>query len=115
MKKSLLKNFLNYVSYDTISSPTSGTHPSTAHQFELAKELISELEELGCKNVYLSDKCYCYAEIEATKTCYPTIGLMAHVDTAPDMSGKNVKPQVIEDYDGEDIILNKELEEFQKS
>ena len=115
MKKSLLTNFLKYVSYDTISSPTSGTHPSTAHQFDLAKELIKQLEELGCKNVYLSDKCYCYAEIDATDKGYPTIGLMAHVDTAPDMSGANVKPQVIEAYDGADIILNKELNIIMKA
>ena len=109
MKQSLLKNFLNYVSYDTISSPTSGLHPSTAHQFALAKELIEELNELGCKDVYLSDKCYCYATLDATDATFPTIGLMAHMDTAPDMSGKDVKPQVIENYDGGDIVLNKEL------
>ena len=109
MKQSLLKNFLNYVSYDTISSPTSGLHPSTAHQFALAKELIEELNELGCRDVYLSDKCYCYATVDATDPAFPTIGLMAHMDTAPDMSGKDVKPQVIENYDGGDIVLNKEL------
>ncbi|MBO7536555.1 MAG: peptidase T, partial [Bacilli bacterium] len=71
MRKSLLKNFLNYVSYDTISSPTSGLHPSTAHQFALAKELIEELNELGCKDVYLSDKCYCYATVDATDSSFP--------------------------------------------
>ena len=109
MKDNLLKNFLNYVSFDTISSPTSGLHPSTAHQFDLARALKEELLNLGCQNVYLSDKCYCYGEIEANDASKPTIGLMAHVDTAPDMSGANVKPKVITSYDGGDITLNAKL------
>lgn len=109
MKENLLKNFLKYVSYDTISDPLSGLHPSTTHQFNLAKELIKELEELGCINVYLSDKCYCYGEIDANEANHPTIGLMAHMDTAPDMSGANVVPRVIENYDGNDIVLNEDL------
>ena len=109
MNNNLLNNFLIYVSYDTISDPTSRLHPSTAHQFELAKELIKELGDLGCANVYLSDKCYCYAEIDANAEGYPVIGLMAHLDTSPDMSGKDVKPRIIEAYDGGDIVLNEEL------
>lgn len=109
MENSLLKNFLDYVSYDTISDPTSGLHPSTSHQFALAKELIKQLTELGCEDVYLSDKCYCYATIPANAQGYKTIGLMAHVDTSPDMSDTNVKPQIIYNYDGGDIVLNKEL------
>ena len=105
----LLNDFLKYVSYDTISDPTSGLHPSTDHQFALAKVLLTQLKELGCTDCFLSDKCYCYATILENCSGYPTIGLMAHMDTAPDMSGKDVKPRIIYNYDGSDIILNEEL------
>ena len=105
----LLNDFLKYVSYDTISDPTSGLHPSTEHQFALAKVLLMQLKELGCSDCFLSDKCYCYATILENCPNFPTIGLMAHMDTAPDMSGKDVKPRIIYNYDGEDIVLNEEL------
>lgn len=105
--KSVKYKFLKYIGFDTKSDPNSDTNPSTVKQFELAKELERELENLGLKNIKLSDKCYLYATLPANSDKkMPTIGFIAHMDTAPDTSGENVKPSIIEDYNGEDIILN---------
>ncbi len=107
--KEIKYKFLKYISFDTRSDPESDTNPSSVKQFELAKELERELEELGLKNIKLTDKCYLYASLPAnTKKKLPAVGFIAHIDTSPDASGADIKPQIIENYDGKDIILNKE-------
>ena len=103
----ILPRFLNYVSYWTTSQESAGTTPSTSRQFDLARVLEQELISLGVKDVVLDEFCYVYGYLPATEG-YPSrksIGLISHMDTAPDMSGKDVKPNIIENYDGTDIIL----------
>lgn len=101
------ERFLNYVSYWTTSDEESTTTPSTSRQFELGKVLEQELIQLGLQQVTLDDKCYVYGLLPATAGYEnkKAIGLIAHMDTAPDMSGENVRPQIISDYDGTDILL----------
>lgn len=106
----VVEKFLKYVSFDTQASDTSGTNPSSAGQIVLAKEIVKELEEMGMKNVSLDDNGYIIAELPSnTDKNVKTIGFISHMDTAPDYSGKDVKPQFVENYDGGDIVLNKEL------
>lgn len=106
----VVEKFLKYVSFDTQASLTSGTHPSSSGQIVLAKEIVKELEEMGMKNVSLDDNGYIMAELPSnTDKKVKTIGFISHMDTAPDYSGKDVKPQFVENYDGGDIVLNKEL------
>lgn len=102
----LVERFLKYVKFDTESSETSGTHPSSEGQRVLAEELKKELEELGAKDVYLSALSYLYATIPATpgRESEPSLGFLAHLDTSPDASGKNVKPSIIM-RDGKEIIV----------
>ncbi|PKM77974.1 MAG: peptidase T [Firmicutes bacterium HGW-Firmicutes-15] len=103
----LLDRFLRYVKIDTQSNEDSTTHPSTHGQMELAKILETELQELGLSNIALSEKGYLMAELPANvDKKLPTIGFIAHLDTSPDVSGKDVKPQLFLDYDGNDLILN---------
>lgn len=101
------ERFLKYVSYWTTSDDENNHIPSSERQFELAKVLEKELNELGLEKVILTDHCYVYGLLPATKGYEYTkaIGFIAHMDTAPDYSGKDVKPQVIENYDGKDILL----------
>ena len=101
------ERLLKYVKFNTQSSDTSGAHPSTERQFELAKALRDELISLGCSDVYLDDKCYLYAKLPATKgyESKTKIGFIAHMDTAPDFSGDGVNPVIHENYNGEAISL----------
>ena len=103
-----LERFLNYVKIDTQSDPNSETAPSSMNQFDLANLLVKELKELGVDNVELSKECVVYAWLEANVEGVDPIGLIAHMDTASDASGKNVKPKVVH-FNGEDIVLNEEL------
>lgn len=106
----VLERFIKYVQYDTQSEDGKDCLPSTEKQWALAKELVCELKEIGARDVVLSDQCYVYATIPATvQSEVPVIGFIAHMDTATEMSGRNVRPRVIKDYDGSDIILNEEL------
>ncbi len=106
--KNVKYKFLKYISFETTSNPASKTHPSTVQQFELAKELEHDCENLGLKNIKLTDKCYLYATLPANSDQeLPTIGFIAHLDTSPDANGRNVKALIHENYDGEDILLNK--------
>ncbi len=101
------ERLLNYVTVDTPSDPSSETVPSSGCQFELAQKLVRELKELGVENAQVDEKCYVYASIPATEgyeNC-KRLGFIAHMDTAPDFNGNGVKPQVIEKYDGEDVVL----------
>lgn len=108
MKAKLKERFLKYVKIDTKSDMKSNTCPSTDKQFNLAKVLVEELKAIGMDSVELDDNGYIYATLEATTDQGKTIGFIAHMDTAPSFSGKNVTPQIVESYDGTDIVLNRE-------
>ena len=105
----VVERFLRYVKYDTQSDDESRTTPSTVGQLVFARALKEELEEIGLTEVSLDENGYLMATLESNLEegrKAPTIGFIAHMDTSPDMSGKNVKPQLIKNYDGNDIILN---------
>jgi len=109
MKDKVVEKFLRYISIDTQSDDSSSATPSTAKQLDLAKLLYEELNSLGLKDISLDDKGYVMATLPSNiDKKVPIIGFIAHMDTSPDMSGKDIKPQRIENYDGGDIILNKE-------
>ena len=101
------ERFLNYVSYWTTSDEESTAHPSTARQFDLGKVLEQELKDLGLTKVVLTENCYVYGLLPATSGMEnaKAVGFIAHMDTAPDYSGEHVKPQIIENYNGEDVVL----------
>lgn len=102
----LIERFLKYVSFDTQSNEESGVTPSTPGQMVFAKFLKEELESLGLEEVTLDENGYLFATLPAnTDKPVPTIGFIAHMDTSPDMSGKEVKPRIVPDYDGSDITL----------
>lgn len=107
----LKERFLKYVSYDTQSSEESTTFPSTDKQKVLLEALRDEMNALGMTEVTMDRYGYVMGSIPATPGCEkaPVIGFIAHVDTSPDMSGKDVKPRVIDEYDGGDIVLNGQL------
>lgn len=107
----VIEKFLRYVQIDTQSSETSDTFPSTEKQKNLARILYQELVDLGASDCYMHpEHAYVYAKIPATDggACQKTLGFIAHMDTSPDSSGTNVKPRIIENYDGKDILLNME-------
>lgn len=105
----VVERFLNYVKYDTKSDEESNTVPTTKGQLELAKVIAEELKAIGLSNVILDDNGYVYATLPANvEKNIPTIGFIAHMDTSPDMSGTNVNLQLVDNYDGKDIILNQE-------
>ena len=101
------ERLLSYVKVFTPSSEETGTSPSTQYQFDLARLLVQELKELGVKDADVDEHCYVYGHIPATRgyESRQKLGFIAHMDTAPDFSGKDVKPQIIPDYDGGDILL----------
>ena len=102
----LVNRFLKYVSFDTQSDENSGVTPSTSGQLEFANYLKKELEEIGLEDITLDDNGYLFATLPAnTEKKVPTIGFISHMDTSPDMSGKNVKPRIVENYNGHDITL----------
>lgn len=104
-----LDRFLSYVKYDTQSSEESETYPSTIKQLELSKKLVNELNELGLQDVELTKHGYVFATLPANvDKNVPVIGLIAHVDTSPDVSGENVQPVIHKNYQGGDIILPKD-------
>jgi tripeptide aminopeptidase len=105
--KAVKNKFLKYIKFDTQSDPKSNTVPSSVKQFELAKVLQAELEHMELKHVKLTDKCYIYATLPAnTDKNVSPIGFIAHLDTSPDTSAKNINPQIVENYNGKDIILD---------
>jgi len=107
---SVKERFLKYIKIDTKSDLASETTPSTKIQFDLAKVLVDELKALGLQDVSLDENCYIMATLPAnTDKKLPVIGFIAHMDTSPEMSGTNVSPRIIENYDGKDVLLNKEL------
>lgn len=107
----LVERFLDYISYDTQSDEETNMTPSTPGQMVFVKHLRDELEKMGLEDISLDDNGYLMASLPAnTDKEVPVIGFIAHVDTAPDMSGKHVRPRIVKEYDGNDIILNKEQE-----
>ncbi|SHN59397.1 tripeptide aminopeptidase [Butyrivibrio hungatei DSM 14810] len=109
-KPDVIEKFLRYVKIDTQSDDTTGTSPSTMKQHDLAKLLVSELKEIGASDIiYDEDHCYVYATIPSNINDgkdRPAIGFISHMDTSDEVSGKNVKPRIVEKYDGKDIVLN---------
>ena len=107
-KKHLIDRFISYVTVDTESDPTSDTTPSTAKQWDLANALVKELKHIGLQDVTIDENAYIMATLPSNVPHeVPTIGFISHFDTTPDFTGKDVKPQIIENYDGKDIVLNK--------
>lgn len=101
------ERFLNYVKIHTTSDENSNTTPSTRRQFDLAEILAEEMKKLGVKDVRVDENCYVYGAIPATPGYEdkPAIGLIAHLDTAPDFCGEHVNPQIYRNYNGEDVTL----------
>ena len=101
------ERFLNYVKIHTTSDENSNTTPSTRRQFDLAEILAEEMKKLGVKDVRVDENCYVYGAIPATPGYEdkPAIGLIAHLDTAPDFCGEHVNPQIHRNYNGEDVTL----------
>ncbi|CAD0005747.1 peptidase T [Flavobacterium chungangense] len=105
----IIDRFISYVTIDTESDPNSQTTPSTEKQWNLANKLVEELKTIGLQDVTIDDKAYIMATLPGNVDHeVPTIGFVSHFDTSPDFSGANVKPQIIENYDGKDIVLNAE-------
>lgn len=108
-KKALIDRFVSYVTIDTESDPTSDKTPSTEKQWDLANKLFAELKEMGMTEVSIDENAYTMATLPSNVDFdVPTIGFVSHIDTSPDFTGKNVNPQLVENYDGKDIVLNKE-------
>ena len=105
------ERFLKYVKFDTKSCEENETCPSSEGQLVFAKALAKEMMDIGIANVRVDDNGYVYGEALASedRTGEKTIGLIAHMDTAPVVSGANVNPRIVENYDGKDIVLNNEL------
>lgn len=104
-----IDNFLRYVKIDTQSSETTGTTPSTEKQHDLARLLAEELKAMGAEEiVYDKEHCYVYASVPAAKGCEEAavLGFIAHMDTSPAVTGTDVKPRIVENYDGKDVVLN---------
>ena len=109
----VLERFIEYAKIDTQSSETTGTHPSTEKQFDLARLLVKQMEEMGVRDIRLSDKCYVYGRIpsnlsEEDNAVTPKLGFIAHMDTSPAASDTGVNPREIKNYQGGDIVLNVE-------
>ena len=108
-KQHIIDRFISYVKIDTQSDPKSKSTPSTEKQWDLARKLADELREMGMAEVDLDENAYVMATLPANVAHQvPVIGFISHFDTSPDFSGANVNPQIIEDYDGGDIVLNSE-------
>mgnify|MGYP000269907780 FL=1 len=108
-KMKLLHRFINYVKIYSTSDPESETCPSSPQQWDIAKYIFQELQDLGLEGVSLDDNGYIMAYVPSNiEEQEPTIGFISHYDTSPDFNGKDVNPQIWEDYNGEDLLLNKE-------
>ena len=109
MKDKLLERFLRYISIDTQSNPESDETPSNKNEFKLARMLAEELKAMGFTDAHVDDNAYVMAGLASNVSHkVASIGFIAHLDTSPDMSGKNIKPQIHPDYDGGDIVLHEE-------
>lgn len=108
--KDLTKRFLKYISISTESNENCETCPSSESQWDLAKVIVEDLKELGLKDISLDENCYIMATLPANtdNENVPAIGFISHMDTAPSYNGVGIKPRIVENYNGEDIVLNKE-------
>ncbi|GIZ10146.1 peptidase T [Flavobacterium sp. UMI-01] len=105
----IIDRFISYVTIDTESDSKSNTTPSTQKQWDLANKLVEDLKAIGMQEVTIDDKAYIMATLPSNvEHDVPTIGFISHFDTSPDFTGANVKPQVVPNYDGKDIVLNAE-------
>lgn len=105
----VIERFLKYVAFDTQSDESTGVNPSTEKQMVFARYLKTELEDLGLKDITLDDNGYLFATLPSNvNRPIPVVGFIAHMDTSPDMSGENVRPRIVEKYDGTDIVLSAE-------
>lgn len=110
-KQEIIDRFISYVTIDTQSDPESTSTPSTEKQWDLARKLTEELRALGLEEVDIDENSYVMATLPSNvEHEVPVVGFVAHFDTTPDFSGTNVNPQIIENYDGGDIVLNSEKE-----
>ncbi len=108
-KEHIIKRFISYVTIDTESDPENLAFPSTEKQWDLAHILVKELTEIGMSEITLDENCYVMATLPSNIDYQvPTIGFVSHIDTTPDFTGANIKPQIHHNYDGKDILLNKE-------
>ena len=109
-REKLLNRFLNYVKIYSTSDAESETTPSTERQWDIANYIVEELKTIGLEDVSIDDDGYimAYVRYSLENDNQPTIGFISHYDTSPDFSGENVKPQIWENYQGEDLVLNKE-------
>ncbi|AXT58497.1 peptidase T [Aquimarina sp. AD1] len=108
-KKHIIDRFISYVTIDTESDPNSDTTPSSEKQWDLANKLVEELKSIGLQEVTIDENAYIMATLPSNVDHeVPTIGFISHFDTTPDFTGANVNPQIIETYDGKDIVLNEE-------
>ncbi len=108
-KQHIINRFISYVTVDTESDPNSNTTPSTKKQWDLANKLVQELKVIGMTEVEIDENSYIMATLPSNiEKEVPVIGFVSHFDTSPDFTGANVKPQIVENYDGKDIVLNKE-------
>ena len=107
-KQHIINRFISYVTIDTESDPKNPAFPSTEKQWDLANLLVKELKQIGLEDITLDDNCYVMATLPSNLDYeVPTIGFVSHIDTCPDFTGANVKPQIVQNYDGKDIVLNK--------
>ena len=103
----IIDRFISYVTIDTESDPNSDTTPSSKKQLVLAKNLVKELKSIGMEDVTIDKNGYVMATLASNvEHEVPVVGFVSHYDTTPDFTGANVKPQIIENYDGNDIVLN---------
>lgn len=108
-RNQLIDRFISYIKIDTQSDPNSSSTPSTEKQWDLARKLFSELEKMGMQDVQINEHAYVTATLPSNVSYeVPVIGFISHFDTSPDFSGTNVNPQIIENYNGKEIILNQE-------
>ncbi len=107
--REVVNRFIKYVKFDTESNTETGLTPSTPGQMVLAREIEKELREMGLEDISLDDNCYLMATLPAnTDKDLPSVGFIAHLDTSPDLTGANVNPRIVENYDGKIIVLNSE-------
>lgn len=109
MKEKVLERFLKYVTFDTTADPKNSNCPSSEGQRVFAKYIVEELNALGLEDANVDENSYVMATLKGNVEGVPTVGFISHLDTAPDVTGKNVKPRIVKNYDGKDIVLNEEL------
>lgn len=109
MREKVVERFLKYVTFDTTANPNNSNCPSSEGQRVFANYLVEELKSLGLEDAHIDENSYVMATLKGNTEGVETIGFISHLDTAPDITGKNVRPKIIKNYDGEDIVLNEEL------